>query len=60
MSVSKNYMRVFGFLFIVWIIATILSYLVEWNMTRNGFMFISVCLAFGITGMSIGRYISEK
>ena len=56
----NDYYKVEGGIFVFCLICIILSYIINWPITRNGFTSISMWLMFLILGLHGGRLLTEK
>lgn len=56
----NDYYKVYFGIFVCWLISIILSYTIDWPITRNGFTSISMWLMFLILGLHGGRLLTEK
>lgn len=56
----KIYDKIYIGIFVLWVITIILSYCIDWPLTRNGFTSIAMWLMFLITGLSSGRILTLK
>ncbi|WP_296882217.1 hypothetical protein [uncultured Methanobrevibacter sp.] len=56
----NDYYKVYFGILVCWLISIILSYTIDWPITRNGFTSVSMWLMFLILGLHVGRLLTEK
>ena len=58
--VEISFKQIYLLVFVLWVIITVCAYIIDWNITRNGFMYLAVNFACITLGLVTGRNLTLK